>query len=164
MHNKLNFITFNQLKKQYLKSLLCARLNIFKSDLCENVIPKEMPGFWVDACICSGYSMYTEWETTFLSPFTFILTKVAPPSHQCCYFSYLFPSCIFTVTSFPNYLAWKGEEHRTQKTKTYIISTKSDNLSCRVVSTILFSVKNNRISNVEFVSKQWAFYFLRHSC
>ena len=37
-------------------------------------------------------------------------------------------------------------------------------LPFQVVSIILFSVKNDRISVVEFVSNNNTFYFLRHSC
>ena len=39
--------------------------------------------------------------------------------------------------------------------------SKPDPVLVLVVSTILFSVKNDRISIVELVNKQWAFYFLR---
>ena len=66
--------------------------------------------------------MYTEREKSFPSPFTFDHTKVAPPSHLFGYLSSLFPSCILAVTSRPSYLAWKGEEHQTQKTQTYTSS------------------------------------------
>ena len=59
----------------------------------------------------------------FLFPFTFVHTKVAPFSHQFRYISSLFLFCIFTVTSRPSYLAWKGEERRTQKTQTYTTYT-----------------------------------------
>ena len=72
-----------------------------------------------ELCKCLGHSMYTERDTTFLPPFIFVHTKVTPPSYQCCYLSFLIPPCIVAVTSCPSYLAWKGEEHWTQKTQTY---------------------------------------------
>ena len=60
--------------------------------------------------------MYTETEKT---SFTFVHTKVAPPSHEFSYLSFLLLLCILAVTSRPSYLAWKGEEDWTQKTQTY---------------------------------------------
>ena len=50
-------------------------------------------------------SMYTEREMTFPSPFTFVHSKVTPPSHQCRYLSFLFSLCIVAVTSSTSYLA-----------------------------------------------------------
>ena len=53
-----------------------------------------------------------------------IHTKVAPPpppSHQFHDLSSLFPLCILAVTSHPSYLAWKGEEHRTQKPRPILL-------------------------------------------
>ena len=46
-----------------------------------------------------------------------------------CYLSSLFPSCIVAVTSHPSYLAWKREEHRTQKTQTYTTAFVCDVMS-----------------------------------
>ena len=72
-----------------------------------------------DLYICSYYSMYTEREMTFPSPFTFLHTKVAPPPP--------FTNCvIYPISVSLLYAKWRHisvslNEHWIQKTQTNTI-------------------------------------------